>query len=160
MYLSHSLNGHTVSAEFLSEDKSKTAVFYDKRRLDKVPEDYVCGLKLYKSDLFIIYQRAVLRVRGITEGCFVPEDDYTVSMQDYYSYEYPQLFDFKGERLFAHIGGRLFELDEKTDKWQEKARFFIGEDKVEVCADGICVFGANLQQDEDWNIKKTYKIEP
>jgi hypothetical protein len=49
-------------------------------------------------------------------------------------------------------------LDEKNDKWIEKARFFIGEDKVRILDDGVFEFSANLQQDEDWNAKKVYRI--
>ena len=155
-YCFDTFNGHTVCAGFFEENK--TAVFYDGKPLEKVPEDFVYSLKLYKSDLYIVYQRAVLKVKDIENGNFVPEDGFTVSMLDYYSYEYPQLFDFKGEKLFAHIGGRLFELDEKNDKWIEKARFFIGEEKVRILDDGVFEFSANLQQDEDWNAKKVYRI--
>ena len=104
-YCFDSFNGHTAYAVFFEENK--TAVFYDDNRLEKVPEDFVCSLKLYKSDLYIVYQRAVLKVKDIENGNFIPDDDFTVSMLDYYSYEYPQLFDFKGERLFeigrAHV---------------------------------------------------------
>ena len=155
-YCQDTLESHTVCA-VLSEDRT-TEIFYDGLRLEKLPEDFVCALKLYKSDLYVVYQRAVLKVAGITDGNFTPEDGYTLSMLDYYSYEYPQLFDFKRERLFAHIGGRLFELDEKAGKWTEKARFFIGEDKVEVSDSGVFTFSQNMLYDDGWNAKKFYDI--
>ena len=155
-YCFESLNGHTAYAAFEENDGNKTAVFYDDNRLEKVPQDFVCSLKLYKSDLYIVYQRAVLKVCGVNNKNAAPEDDYTLSMLDYYSYEYPQLFDFKQEKLYAHIGGRLFSLDEETDKWTELARFFIGEKKVEVTEDGIFIFESNLQQDNQQNTLKKY----
>ncbi|MBQ3689817.1 MAG: hypothetical protein II937_08175 [Bacteroidales bacterium] len=147
-YCYQSVNQNVAYADFSDKEKGESVIFFNGKPLDKVPKDFVCGLKFYKSDLYVIYQRAVLRIKDIATSPEV-EDDYTISMQDYYSYEYPQLIDFRGEKLYVSIGGRFFVLDEKSDKWIELAQFFIGDSPAKVTEDGEIIFSVNLQKDND-----------
>jgi len=154
-YCYNSLNQHLVYAKFIDADKGESAIYYDDKMLGKLPKDFVCDLKLYKSDLYVVYQRTILKVTDI-EHNEIPDEEFTISMQDYYSYEIPQLFDFKQDKLYVSIGGRFFVLDEKLSKWIELAQFYIGDHKPKILDDGTFVFSVNLQKDNDLEGFKLY----
>lgn len=154
-YCYTSNNQHFAYAELIDSDKGETLIYYDDKPLDKLPKDYVCDLKLFKSDLYVVYQRAILKVPNIEKND-IPTEEFTISMQDYYSYENPQLFDFKQQTLYVSIGGRFFVWDERQGRWIEKAQFFIGDGKPLVLEDGTFVFSTNLQKDNDLEGVKLY----
>ena len=148
-YLEENCNGHLLEAGFETKNDRNSVVCIDSKPLKGLPKDYVCGLKLYKSDLYIVYQRAVLRVSNVVSGNDLPDDGYALSMLDYYSYEKPQLCDYKGEKLYASIGGRFFVLDENSLKWKELQSFFIGDSFEKTPDDKIFVFSTNLLFDNN-----------
>ncbi len=155
-YCSYSDGEHDAVAGFIDEDKGLSAVIFDRRPLLALPTDYVSGLHIHDGDLYVIYVRAILRVPDITSGNIEPEDHYTLEMQDYYSYEPPQMLTDLDGTLWAHIGGRLFRRE--GDGWAQAAEFPIGE-KAWVPGAETLAFSKNLLRDELADGQRIYNIK-
>lgn len=120
----------------------------------KLPEDTVIDTHAHGNDLYIIYVRTILRIPNHAGGNMVPEEAHTLEMQDYYSYEYPQMIDTPDGRLWCHIGGRLFRWEERQSRWAEIARFPM--EKLISVNDSEMIFQNHLQYDENPHGTKSY----
>ena len=145
IYRNYNHNGHEVVAGFSDEQNGESEVYVDGRLISALPKDYVCDFHIHNDDLYIIYNRAIRRVPNISGDTPSPDEEYTLEMQDYYSYEYPKMLAANDLTLWAHIGGRLFRRN--GDGWTEVAAFPIGE-TAEVTADGLLKFSKNLLRDD------------
>lgn len=157
-YCSYSDGEHDAVAGFIDVEQSKSAVIFDGHPLLALPDDYISSLHINGGDLYVVYNRAILRVPDIDSGNNEPEDHYTLEMQDYYSYEPPQLLSDLNGTLWAHIGGRLFRRDNQGDAWTQMAEFPIGEEAF--VADGNTLkFSKNLLRDDDTQGYRCYKVD-
>jgi len=146
-YYTYSDGKHSIEATFVQGDNGDTILSVDGNNITELPPDYVYSTIIHNDNLYIVYIRSILRVPNIAVNN-KPDDEYTLEMQDYYSYEAPQLLSDNNGTLWAHIGGRLFRLvDTNTGKWEEKAQFYIG-DQAEVYQSEILRFSKNLQYDD------------
>ncbi len=152
-YCCYSCGNHQVVAGFSNPVKGESVVFLDGEMLSELPADYVLGFHIHSGDLYVIYNRAIRRIPSIDGGNTTPDEGYTLEMQDYYSYESPQMLSGNSETLWAHIGGRLFRRE--GDGWTQMAEFPIG-DKAVVTDEGMLQFSKNLLYDYDTSGFRSY----
>lgn len=147
-YCNYSCGGHTVVAGFSDAVKGESKVYIDGKPIDALPTDYVLGFHIHNGNLYVIYNRAIRRIPDIDGGNTTPDEGYTLEMQDYYSYEPPQMLTDACGTLWAHIGGRLFKADGNSGAaWTQLAEFPIGE-TAEATEDGLLKFSKNLLRDD------------
>lgn len=121
----------------------------EKQGILNLPKDFYCGLYSLDKDLLVIYQRSVSIIRNAFDGNSTPDNEPFIEMQDYYSYEPPQVVsDLKG-RIWCSIGGRMFFKQNINDKWTETEGFYIGDAKPLVTNDGKIIFSTNYQHSVD-----------
>lgn len=113
---------------------------------DYLPEDFFCGLYILDKNLLVIYQRSILIIKNAVDG--PPQEPETfIEMQDYYSYEPPQIVRDHRGRIWCNIGGRMFFKQNVDDKWTETQGFHIGDAPPLVTDKGLIVFSTNYQHD-------------
>lgn len=146
-YYTYSDGNHSIKASFAQDDNGDTLLSVDGNFFTELPPDYVYSTLIHNGDLYIVYIRSILRVPNIAVNN-KPDEQYTLEMQDYYSYEPPKLLSDTNGTLWAHIGGRLFRLvDSNNGKWEEKAQFHIGDQAI-VYQPDILRFSKNLLYDD------------
>ncbi|MBR4215226.1 MAG: hypothetical protein IKR94_07890 [Bacteroidales bacterium] len=115
-----------------------------------LPQDYYNGLYILDNNLLVIYQRSVSIIRNAFDGNpHEPDTEPFIEMQDYYSYEPPQVVRDKNGRIWCSIGGRMFFKDNIDDKWTETQGFHIGDSAPLVMDNGLIVFSTNYQHDTE-----------
>ena len=115
-----------------------------------LPQDYYCGLYILDDNLLVIYQRSISIIRNAFDGIrHEPDPEPFIEMQDYYSYEPPQVVRDKSGRIWCSIGGRMFFKDNVDDKWTETKGFHIGDSDPLVLDNGLIVFSTNYQHDTE-----------
>jgi hypothetical protein len=154
-YCNYSCGGHTVVAGFSDEMKGESVIYLDGKQLDALPTDYVIDFHIHNGNLYVIYNRAIRRIPDIDGGNTTPDEGYTLEMQDYYSYEPPQMLSGSDGTLWAHIGGRLFRADGSGAAWTQVAEFPIGETAA-VVDGGLLKFSKNLLRDDITDGYRTY----
>ena len=109
-----------------------------------LPEDFFCGLYILDNNLLVIYQRSITIIKNVTDP--QPQEPETfIEMQDYYSYEPPQIVRDKSGRIWCSIGGRMFFKTNVDDKWTETEGFHIGDSAPLLTDSGLIVFSTNYQ---------------
>lgn len=113
-----------------------------------IPKDFYCGLYVLEKNLLIIYQRSISIIKNaFNDNEETSEPETFIEMQDYYSYEPPQIaIDNKG-KIWCSIGGRMFFKNNIDDKWTETKGFYIGDSEPLVTKSGQIIYSTNYQHD-------------
>lgn len=112
-----------------------------------LPKDFCCGLYVLEKNLLIIYQRSIVIIKNALDGNTTPEPEPFIEMQDYYSYEPPQIVKDHQGKIWCNIGGRMFFKNNIDDKWIETKGFYIGDAQPLVTNSGLIVYSTNYQHD-------------
>ncbi|MCQ2974010.1 MAG: hypothetical protein MJ211_04295 [Bacteroidales bacterium] len=162
-YKIHETENFCASAIAINGEYSETKIYYGSiqeptKYVAKVDKDYCCGLNFQNNDLFIIYQRSILRIKDALLGNENPDEEVFIEMQDYYGYENPLLVNYINQKLICNIGGRVF-VKIKNENWVEKSNFYVGSSNPILTSSGLVVYSTNYLFEQQLEGIKIYNPE-